>query len=65
MAKEKYICLDGEKQWNGMMGLLYKDKVDAAVGTIFYVLDRVAISEPHIPIVNIYSTYVVPRYIFL
>ena len=45
-----------------MMGLLHQDKVDAAVGTIFYVKDRVSISEPHIPIENIYSTYVVPKY---
>ena len=56
------ILGDGEEYWNGMMGLLHQDKVDAAVGTIFYVKDRVSISEPHIPIENIYSTYVVPKY---
>ena len=62
-----------------MMGLVFDDKVDAAVGTIFYlegnirkiidqyfvlkflIQDRVSISEPHVPIVNIYSTYVVPK----
>ena len=30
-------CLDGVKVWDGMMGLVHQDKVDAAVGTIFYV----------------------------
>ena len=44
-----------------MMGLVYKDMVDAAVGTIFYIESRVAITETHTPIVNAYSTYVVPR----
>ena len=46
-----------------MMGLVYKDMVDAAVGTIFYIESRVAITESHVPILNVYSTYVVPRYI--
>ena len=27
---------EGAKVWDGMMGLLFEDKVDAAVGTIFY-----------------------------
>ena len=54
------MWIESGPQWNGMMGLLYQDKVDTAVGTIFYVKDRVAISEPHVPIVNIYSTYIVP-----
>ena len=37
-------------------------QVDAAIGTIFYFKDRVAVADPHIPIFNVYSTYVVPKY---
>ena len=35
---------DGEKVWDGMMGLLYDDKVDAAVGTIFYLKGNIRIT---------------------
>ena len=44
-----------------MMGLVYQDKVDAAVGTIFYIEFRVAITESHVPIINVHSAFVVPR----
>ena len=52
--------LDGTERWTGMLGLLYEDKMDAAVGSIFYLQSRVAISDIPVPIVNVYSTYVVP-----
>ena len=31
------LLIEGSQSWDGMMGLVYQDKVDAAVGTIFYV----------------------------
>ena len=45
-----------------MVGLVYQDKVDAAIGTIYYIESRVAVTESHVPLVNAYSAYVVPRH---
>ena len=53
--------LDGTERWTGMLGLLYKDKMDMAVGSIFYLQSKVGVSEIHVPIVNVHSMYVVPR----
>ena len=36
ISSQSFIFTDGKKFWDGMMGLVYDDKVDAAVGTIFY-----------------------------
>ena len=36
ISSQSLIFTDGKKFWDGMMGLVYDDKVDAAVGTIFY-----------------------------
>ena len=51
----------GKRAWNGMMRLLYDDTTDAAIGTIFYIKTRIGVSEPHVPFVNVRSTYVVPK----
>ena len=41
------LFTDGKKVWDGMMGLLYDDKVDAAVGTIFYLKGNIKITIPY------------------
>ena len=39
------LISEGAKVWDGMMGLLYEDKVDAAVGTIFYLKEILTLQK--------------------
>ena len=55
------LCAGTSSYWSGMLGDLYRDVADAALGTIFHLEDRVAISEPPQPFVTVYSVFVVPK----
>ena len=44
ISSQSFIFTDGKKFWDGMMGLVYDDKVDAAVGTIFYLKVNIRIT---------------------